>query len=451
MPEMTFQHAAQVYWSMIFHPIPTIRGEKDAAEKWKRYQIHRPSQAEIQRWWPPGSRQNIALLLGPSARLLCVNVNMKHGDDGLGTLKSKGHVIPDDLTPTIRTPHAGFAYFFRPPNRERYPYPFKTHTTVRDWAGIELRGEKGYQLVPPSHVDATARDPAGSYRFVEPWTITKMWSDLAELPEWLLDLWITCDRSTTPSYRRPSRPLIPQEPVPKNRGVHTVVVSKDATTVCSRDTTTVCTPPSRGHGLGASGLQALLHDRATQEACATCFGWPVDGGNFACPLPGHEEARPSASLYWNDKGELVFRDWHKRSGKEFWTLSEIYAACVSGRIPIDENGLARSLSDVSMATWSLRMLVDAKCLEPYPVELPPLPHEALPSVVRLYEGLRLLFGTKWAYEPGQPTMFTRSFAMDWCGVSDKTAWVGTQWLLQRQIIRPAGKYKGRPVYLPGAP
>jgi hypothetical protein len=203
--------------------------------------------------------------------------------------------------------------------------------------------------------------------------------------------------------------------------------------------------------IGASGLAALLQDHATMEGCAACLGWRADGGNFACPLPGHAEATPSASLYWNDNGELVFRDWHQRSGKEFWTLSEVCAAVVSGRILTDENGLARTLSDASMATWSLRLLVEAKRLEPYPVRLPPLPDDALGSVVRLYEGLTLLFGAKWAYAPGQPTMFTRSFAQDWCGVSEKTAWVGTQWLLQRQIIVPAGQDKGRPVYLPGAP
>jgi hypothetical protein len=66
-------------------------------------------------------------------------------------------------------------------------------------------------------------------------------------------------------------------------------------------------------------------------------------------------------------------------------------------------------------------------------------------------GLKLVFGCKWAYAPGQPTMFTRSFATDWCGVSDKTAWQGTQWLLLRHIIVPAGKHKGRPLYFPGAP
>jgi hypothetical protein len=75
----------------------------------------------------------------------------------------------------------------------------------------------------------------------------------------------------------------------------------------------------------------------------------------------------------------------------------------------------------------------------------------LRPLVRLYEGLTLLFGAKWAYAPGQPTMFTRSFARDWCGVGDKTAWVGTHWLLQRRIIVPAGTHQGRPVYLPGEP
>src|SRR5262245_9266376 len=205
----------------------------------------------------------------------------------------------------------------------------------------------------------------------------------------------------------------------------------------------------REDGLGETGLAALLHDRATMEGCAACVGWRTDGSNFACPLAGHAEARASASLYWNDNGELVFRDWHKRSGKEFWTLSEVYAACVSGRIVTDADGLARTLAAASMATWSLRLLIVAKRLEPYPVALPPLPDDASPSVVRLYDGLTLLFGAKWAYEPGRPTMFTRSFAVDWCGVGEKTAWLGTRWLLQRRIIVPAGTHRGRPVYLPG--
>jgi Bifunctional DNA primase/polymerase, N-terminal len=431
--DTTMQHAALVYWNMRYHPIPVHDGDKKATIAWAPYQTKRPRQRDIRQWWPPGSRRNLALVLGPIPRLLVLNLNQKHGDDGLRTLRRAGWTLPP--TPTIVTPHDGFAYCFKPPDRERYPCLLNTHPRVSGHPGIELRGAGGYQLVPPSFVAATARDPAGSYRWAEPWTLTHVFTDLGEVPDWLLDLWITCDRAPAPPHHpRGTR---------RQRGrLHTVVVSKDTTTVCNR---------VLSGGIGASGLAALLQDRETMEGCAACLGWRADGRNFACPLPGHAEAKPSASLYWNDNGELVFRDWHRRSGKEFWTLSEVYAACVSGRILTDEDGLARTLSAASMATWSLRLLIVAKRLEPYPVELPPLPDEAPASVVRLYDGLKLLFGGKWAYEPGQPTMFTRAFARDWCGVSEKTAWVGTQWLLQRQIIVPAGQHKGRPVYLPGAP
>jgi hypothetical protein len=447
-------------WNMGYHPMPTRDGDKLAALEWAPYQERRLTQAEIRKWWPPGTRRNIALILGPIPRLLVLNINQKHGDDGLSTLQREGWTLPP--TPTILTPHDGFAYCFKPPDRERYPFLFKTHPRVRGYPGIELRGTGGYQLIPPSYVAATARDPAGSYHWAEPWTLTQLFTDLADVPDWLLELWITCDRSPSPPTDYPPKTSVKRA---AHRQLRTVVVSKDATTVRSRDTTTVCSQvvaggcdttavcssSTKGTGLGESGLAALLQDHETMEACAAYLGWRVDGGNFACPLPGHAEAKPSASLYWNSNGELVFRDWHKRSGKEFWTLSEVYAACVSGRIVTDEDGLARTLSNASMETWSLRLLIVAKRLEPYPVELPPLPDDARPSIVRLYDGLKLLFGGKWAYEPEQPTMFTRSFAMDWCGVSEKTAWVGTQWLLQRHIIVPAGKHKGRPVYLPGAP
>jgi hypothetical protein len=431
--DTTVQHAALVCWSMGYHPIPVLDGDKPAAIEWAPYQTKRPPQRDIRQWWPPGSRRNLALVLGPIPRLLVLNLNRKHGDDGVSTLRRHGWTLPP--TPTILTAHDGLAYCFKPPDRERYPYLWKTHPFVSGLPGIELRGAGGYQLVPPSALAATARDPAGRYRWAEPWTLMHLLADLAELPDWLRDLWITCDRAPAPPHRAGG-----------TRGTrgkrHTVVASFDATTVCT---------PVPSAGIGPSGLAALLRDRDTMAGCATCLGWRADGGNFMCPLPGHAEAKPSASLYWNANGELVFRDWHRRSGKEFWALSEVYAAVVSGRIRTDDHGWARTLSNASMATWSLRLLVVAKRLEPYPVALPPLPDEAPASVARLYDGLTLLFGAKWAYEPGRPTMFTRAFAMDWCGVGEKTAWVGTHWLLRRRILVPAGTHRGRPVYLPGDP
>ena len=239
MPDTTMQHAALMCWTMGFHPIPTLDGDKKAAFEWARYQQNRPTQAEIRKWWLPGTKRNLALVLGPIPRILVVNINQKHGDDGLSTLRREGWTLP--ATPTILTAHDGFAYGFKPPDRERYPFLFKTHQRLRDYPGIELRGAGGYQLLPPSTLDATARDPAGGYRWAEPWTLTQLFTDLAELPDWLIDLWITCDRTPdlapTTGVKRAAR-----------RQLHTVVVSKDATTVCSGDTTTVCNQVAEGSG-----------------------------------------------------------------------------------------------------------------------------------------------------------------------------------------------------------
>jgi hypothetical protein len=87
-----------------------------------------------------------------------------------------------------------------------------------------------------------------------------LFSDLADLPDWLLDLWITSDRSLA----RPPKTGIKRV---SRRGLHTVVVSKDSTTVCSGDTTTVCNRETSDSGLGESGLANLLRDHSTMDAC----------------------------------------------------------------------------------------------------------------------------------------------------------------------------------------
>jgi Bifunctional DNA primase/polymerase, N-terminal len=178
------KYRAQGFW-----PVPCEPGGKKAAVKWSVYQRRQMTTQEMHAAWPPKGDANIALVLGPAARLLCLNVNMKHGQNGLRTLN--GYTIP--ATPTILTPHEGFAYLFRVPDRERYPFAFRVHPRVRGHHGIELRGAGGYQLVPSSHVDATARDPAGDYRLADGWTLARLMVDLADVPDWLLDLWIWCE------------------------------------------------------------------------------------------------------------------------------------------------------------------------------------------------------------------------------------------------------------------
>jgi len=201
-------HEAQLYRAQGFHPIPIKAGTKELAlAKGQRatYERRPPTTQELRTWYRD-DRKNIALLLGRIPHLLVLNINMKHGYDGFETLR--GYPLPP--TPTILTPHGGLVLLFRLPDRERYPFPFKLHPEVKDWPGIELRGTGGYQLVPSSRLDTTTRkdgtvDPAGTYRFDDAWAMARLLGDLADLPSWLLDLWITCDRALPPSTTPPPK------------------------------------------------------------------------------------------------------------------------------------------------------------------------------------------------------------------------------------------------------
>ena len=214
MPRPTLAHAAQMFQKMAFHTIPTRPQDKALALRRgqrKTYERRCPTEQEVRAWWTREPGYNVALLLGPDCRLLILNVNQKHGHDGLGTLKRKGLVIREDLTPTILTPHDGMAYCFKPPDREQFSYPFRTHVVVPDYPGIELRGAGGYQLVPPSSVKATTRDPGGDYRFAMPWTAAHLFSECPEMPDWLLELWLACDRHQHPAQPRSrTKPTAPQ-------------------------------------------------------------------------------------------------------------------------------------------------------------------------------------------------------------------------------------------------
>jgi hypothetical protein len=436
---------ALAYRALGLRPLPIKPGTKALAlPKGARvtYEKRPPTDRELQQWFP-NDRKNLALLLGPACNLLIINVNMKHGHNGLASLN--GLSIPP--TPTILTPHDGLAYLFRVPDRERFPSPFKTHTTVPGFPpnAIELRGAGGYQVVPSSHLEARTRgdgtiDPGGDYHFAEPWTLTRVFHDLDDLPAWLLDLWIASDRM--PQHQMVGAVRRTTRVVPKPMA--SSCIEKDTTTGHAAYSTTVY-----GEVLGASVVEAMTQDRALEESCAQFLGLRVDGRNFACPLPGHDEAHSSASMVWNQKGELVLRDWHRRHGKEFWAIPEVYAALTIGHIATDDRGFAVSLKGPSMVTWRIRLWVARGVIKPVPVPMPPLPSDEPRSVAKVYSGIRLLYGCKWHYEPGAPTVLAWSFVAGWCGVGIEAAGKAIRWIVERQILVLAGRERGHLVYLPG--
>lgn len=432
------QEAIDYHWQGYF-PIPTKPRQKDADVQWRPYQTKQPTPRDLKRWWPPGTTKNIALLLGPACRILAINVNMKNGLNGEAALK--GFHLPS--TPTIVTPHGGWAYLFRVPDRERYVSSFRTHTSTRLFPAdaIELRGAGGYQLVPTSLLDD------GAYAFTEGWTAEALHRQCAELPPWALSLWMSLDREFEPTTAEPKKAehaettetarktAVPPKDVtasPPNTKILEVGRARVILDTCS---TPKCLKPK--------DVRSLFGDFDANMAVAELLHLPALGSTFLCIL--HPESRASMSLFRDrTSGAWKVKDWHHRGAYVTYGLADLYASRVLGReVRLQHKPL--------LTVWWLRALVAAKFLEPAEVPRCPMPLDVRPALRTLYEGWLLLLGCKWLYDPGKPSAFSVRFAMDWCGLSSHTVQEGFDQLIRQGYLRRAGHYQGMPLYVPGEP
>jgi hypothetical protein len=205
-----------------------------------------------------------------------------------------------------------------------------------------------------------------------------------------------------------------------------------------------CAPAVKTLGRGPEGLRLLFQRPDLALACVAVLGVPTErvGQAFLCVLPGHEEAHPSASLHWDPKtGTLQYRDWHARSGVEWYTLPDVRASLAYGR--------AVRLRGPSVATWQLRLLIEAGILTPYPVPARPLPAAVPPAVRQVYDGFLLLLGCKWWHTPQAPAPFAWRFAAAWCGLRERQVGEAIHWLLAHGWLRQVGRYRQMALFLPG--
>ncbi len=148
----------------------------------------------------------------------------------------------------------------------------------------------------------------------------------------------------------------------------------------------------------------------------------------------HAEDHPSAALFRDRNGVVMYHDFHEQGTPLEWlTLAEVFAAQKTGEV--------RKLNRPEHATWFIRLLVATGLIDPAPVAMPPMPPGASTSLRKVYEGVRLLFGSKWLYAPGKPSVLSWRFAAGWCGVAQNTAQHGIQTLVRERIIEPVGIYE----------
>jgi hypothetical protein len=123
-------YADKLGWCVI--PIP--HGRKKAVIGWKRFQTERPDREQLQKWFGRG-QHNIAVMVGAvSGGLTCRDFDLAESY----TAWAKAHPDLAALLPTVRTVKGYHVYFLA------------SVEGIHDLGDGELRGSRGYCMLPPS-------------------------------------------------------------------------------------------------------------------------------------------------------------------------------------------------------------------------------------------------------------------------------------------------------------
>jgi hypothetical protein len=144
---------------------------------------------QIERWWERSPGSNIGIRTGAASGLVVLDVDPAHG--GSRSIKSLIDRYGDlAAVPRVRTGSGGWHLFFAHP---RVPI---RNSAGRLGPGLDVRGDGGYVIAPPS-VHATG----GRYR----WEVDA--AALPQTPDWVVEL------LTPPTHVANARPFAPGHPV----------------------------------------------------------------------------------------------------------------------------------------------------------------------------------------------------------------------------------------------
>lgn len=149
--------------------------------------LHDASSEEgiIREWWAHWPNANIGMPTGERSGIFVMDIDLPDGETSLAMLIEANGATP--ITPTQTTGSGGRQFFFA------YPYePVVRNSASKIGVNIDIRGEGGYVVLPPSrHV--TGR----SYKWGDDTKIGNL--DLADAPDWLINFASTALEPEKPS------------------------------------------------------------------------------------------------------------------------------------------------------------------------------------------------------------------------------------------------------------
>lgn len=143
------------------------------------------------------------------------------------------------------------------------------------------------------------------------------------------------------------------------------------------------------------------------------------------PARNNIDSSKSDGLIRADDGHVLFRDFGYADAH--FTLGQMMCSMVTGTPGI--------LHKVSLATWSMRLLIESGVISPATVTLPSF--TGTPAEMKFYNGVALLFQCRWRYAPhkGEPIMMAREFMAGWCGVGITKAHDTKNKLVKLKVLR----------------
>lgn len=184
--------AAREYLQRGWSVIPLRPHDKRPLIAWHEFQTRRAHTGAVDSWWGPGTNANLGVVTGQISGLVVLDLD---GEQGRTSVRDRQ--LP--ITPIAQTGH-GWHYYFAHPGTQ-------VDNAVGILPGVDLRGDGGYVVAPPSIHQSGAR-----YH----WLVPPFSTPLAPLPAWLRSSRQRVQRPTARPERTGWRHML-QTQVPEGR------------------------------------------------------------------------------------------------------------------------------------------------------------------------------------------------------------------------------------------
>lgn len=138
-------------WAFAENNIPTFPcgwDKRPLIKNWR--ETATTDRRQIEAWSRKWPLSMIGVPMGQRSQRACLDVDCKNGVDGFATLRTNGWIIPTDAI-EVRTPSGGAHFYFRYTGAER-------NSAGKLGPGLDIRGEGGYVIVPPSRPSLNGPD-----------------------------------------------------------------------------------------------------------------------------------------------------------------------------------------------------------------------------------------------------------------------------------------------------